>query len=100
MFELGETVLVLAIRVCAAIRTIGLLEELDIQTLYNRNTRRRAIKVYAGIATLAFAREHSAKAKNDVTDTSGTEHAPSHEPGVCVSAVPIAAWKLSIYIRT
>ena len=52
----------------------------EIQTLYERNTKRRTIKFYAGIATLAFAREPSAKAKkfkHDVTDTPGLEHTTS-----------------------
>ena len=77
---------------CSYRYTNGLLAELKIQTVYDRNTRRRTIKVYAGIATLAFAREPSAKAKkckNDVTDTPGIEHAPSHGRGVRVSVVPI-----------
>ena len=65
--------------------------ELKIQTLYDRNMRRRTIKVYAGIATLTFAREPSAKTKNDVTDTSSIEHAPSHERGVRMSAESTAA---------
>ena len=42
--------------------TNELLAESKIQTVYNRNTRKRNIKVYAGIATLALAREPSAKA--------------------------------------
>ena len=44
------------------------------------------IKVYSGIATLAFAREPSAKAKkckHDVTDTPGIEHATSRARDVC-----------------
>ena len=56
--------------------TNGLLVESKVQTLYDRNTRRRTIKVYGGIATLAFACEPSTKAKkckNDVTDTPGIE---------------------------
>ena len=48
---------------CSYRYTNGLLEELKIQTLYERSTRRRTIEVYAGIDTLAFAREPSAKAK-------------------------------------
>ena len=40
-----------------------LLAESTIQTVYNRNTRRLTIKIYAGIVTLAFAREPNAKAK-------------------------------------
>ena len=56
----------------------AVLADLKIQTVFNRNMRRRIIKVYAGTATLAFAREPSARAKkckNDVTDTPGIEHA-------------------------
>ena len=49
---------------CSCRYTNWLLVELEIQTLYARNTRRRTIKVYAGIATLEFARKASAKAKN------------------------------------
>ena len=48
---------------CSCRYTNGLLEELTVQTLYERNTIRRTIKVYAGIATLALAREPSTKAK-------------------------------------
>ena len=43
--------------------TNELLAELKIQTVYDRNTRRRTIKLYAGIDTLVFAHEPSAKAK-------------------------------------
>ena len=74
--------------------TNGLLAESKIQTVYKRNTSKKAyyIKVYGGIATLAFARELSAKArkkcKSDATDTPGTEHTLSHVCGVRVSAVP------------
>ena len=52
------------------------------------------IKVYAGIVTLAFAREPSAKAKkckNDATARGGSEHATSHARGLLVSTEPIAA---------
>ena len=66
--------------------------ESKIQTVYDRNTRRRTIKVYAGIATLAFARKPSAKAKkckNDVTDTSGFEPATSRARAVRAAGVPI-----------
>ena len=48
---------------CSYRYTNGLLAESKIQTVYNRNTRRRNIKVYAGIATLTFVRETSAEAK-------------------------------------
>ena len=43
--------------------SIGGSFRLGAPVVYNRNTRRCTIKVYAGIATLAFAREPSAKAK-------------------------------------
>ena len=79
---------------CSFRYTNGLLAELKIQTVYHRNTRRRIIKVYAGIATLAFAREPSTKAKkckNDVTARGGPEHATSHAHGLSVTAKPIAA---------
>ena len=72
--------------------------ELSIQTVYDRNTRRRTIKVYAGVyagfATLAFAREPSAKTKkckDDETARGGPEHATSHAHGLSVTAKPIAA---------
>ena len=71
-FELGEPVLV--IRDPTTVSTNRLLAELKIRTVYKRNTRRRTIKVYAGIAMLAFAREPSAKAKmckNNIMDTWG-----------------------------
>ena len=61
MFELGEPIL--AIRARTAMYTNGLLAGSKIQTVYDRNTRRRTMKVYAGVATLAFAREPSAKAR-------------------------------------
>ena len=61
--------------------------ESKIQTVYDRNMRRCTIKVYAVIATLAFAREPSAKAKNSITDMSGIEHTTSHACAVRVSAV-------------
>ena len=44
--------------------TNGLLVESKIQMVYNRNTRRLTIKIYAGIVTLAFAREPGAKKFN------------------------------------
>ena len=69
-----------------------------IQTVYNCNTRRRTVKVYAGVAMLIFAREPSAKAKNGVMDTSGIEHAPLHARGVHVSAVPMASQRITLYI--
>ena len=86
---------------CSYRYTNGVLAELKIQTLYKRNTRRRTIKVYAGIATLAFAHEPSAKAKkfeNDVTDTPGLEHATSRcaRRARC-SASPIGLRNVRIY---
>ena len=83
--------------------TNGLLAESNIQTAYDRDTRRRTIKVYQGIDTLAFAREPSAKAKkckNDVTDTPGIEPATSRARDVRVSAEPIKAYEMTVYIRT
>ena len=81
---------------CSCRYTIGLHAESKIQTVYDRNTRRCTIKVYAGIATLAFAREPSAKAKkckNDVTDTPGIEPATLRVRGVHgVSAALIGLW--------
>ena len=68
-FEVGEPIL--AIRARVATYTNGLLLELKIQTVYDRNTRRRTIKVYAGIATLTFAREPSAKANKVQTRCNG-----------------------------
>ena len=62
------------------------------QTIYNRNARKLTIKIYAGIAVLAFAGESSAKAKKNATVTTGIEHTPSHACGVRVSAVPIGAY--------
>ena len=53
--------------------------------------RRLTTKIYAAIATLAFAREPSAKVKN-ATVTTGIEHTSSHARGVRVSAVPIGAY--------
>ena len=61
---------------------------MKVQTLYERNTRRRTIKVYAGIATLAFAREPSVKAKESITVSTGIEHTTSHARAVRASAVP------------
>ena len=48
---------------CSYRYTNGLLAESKIQSVYDRNTRRRSIKVCAGTATLAFSREPSVKAK-------------------------------------
>ena len=77
--------------------------ELKIQTVYRRNTRRRTIKIYAGIAMLGFAREPLArkqeKSKNNVTDTSGSEHTPSHAHAVRISAVPITVCEIAVNIR-
>ena len=67
--------------------------ESKIQTVYDHNARLRTIKVYVGIAMLAFAREPSAKAKkcnNNVMARGGSEHATSHARGMRVSAKPIA----------
>ena len=61
---------------CSFRYTNGLLAEFKIQTVYNRNTRRRTIKVYAGIATLAFAREPSAKAKKVQRSRQGSNILP------------------------
>ena len=69
---------------CSYRYTNRLLEELKVQILYKRNTRRRTIKVYAGIATLAFARESSAKVekvKNDVTAKPGLDLTTSRARG-------------------
>ena len=83
--------------------TNGLLGELKIQTLYERNTRRRTIK-----STRVSIRSHlrasqarkQKKCKNDVTDTSGIEHASPQVHGVRVSAVPLGSWWiLAVYIR-
>ena len=49
----------------------GLLAEPKIQTICEQNTRRRTIKTYAGIATLAFARKPSAKARKVEKQCSG-----------------------------
>ena len=78
--------------------TNGLLLESKIQTVYNRNTRRRTIKVYAGIVMLAFCISAQAKCerKTSATSTPGIEHTPSHARGVRVSAVPIAACEMSV----
>ena len=65
-----------------------------IQTVYDCNTRRRTIKVYAGIATLDFARRRAQKQKNGATDTPEIEHTASRARGVRVSAVPIVARSL------
>ena len=61
------------------------------------------MKIYAGIATLTFAREPSAKAKkykNDVTDTPGIAHPTLRVRGVRVSAVLIAACEMAVNIRS
>ena len=67
--------------------------ESKIQTVYDHNARLRTIKVYVGIAMLAFVREPSAKAKkckNDATDTPGIKPTTSRARGVRgVSTVPI-----------
>ena len=96
-FELGEPVL--AIRIRITMYTNELLAESKIQTVYIHNTRSLTIKIYAGITTLVFARKPSAKAKKNATATTGIEHTHSHECGVCVSAVPIAACKISVNIQ-
>ena len=75
---------------CSFRHTNGLLVELKVQTLYDRNTRRRTIKVYAGITKYAricarAERKSKKKCKNDVTDTPGIEHATSRAR--CVRAV-------------
>ena len=44
--------------------------------VYNRNTRRLTIKVYAGIATLVFAREPNAKAKKVQRSRQGSNILP------------------------
>ena len=83
--------------------TNGLLARLKIQTVYNRNTRRRNIKVYAGIATLASAHEPSAKAnkcKKIATVTTEIGHATSHARGVCVSRANRSLLELSVNIGT
>ena len=83
--------------------TNRLLAELKIQTVYKHNARRRTIKIYAGIATLGFVREPLArkqeKCKNDVSDTSGNEHTPSHEHDVRISAVPITTCEMAVNIQ-
>ena len=82
--------------------TNGLLAELKIQTVYDRNTRRRIIKVYAGIATLDFARNPSAKAKkckNDVADTLGFEPATLGARAPCASPLDQSAYGMAVYIR-
>ena len=87
---------------CSCRYTNGLLAESKIQTVYNRNTRRRNIKVYAGIATLALAHRPSAKAKEckkSATVTTGIEHAPSHARGVRVSGANQSLLELSVNIR-
>ena len=60
-FELGEPVLAICSR--TAISTGYLRNKRFKLVTIVSNTRRRNIKVYAGISTLAFAREPSAKAK-------------------------------------
>jgi len=57
---------------CSYRYTNGILTESKIQTVYERNTRRRTIKVYVGIATLAVAREPSAKARKSAKTTQRT----------------------------
>ena len=69
---------------------------IKIQTVYERNTRKRTIKSTRGSLRSYCARAYlcSAKAKKcktDVTTRGGPEHATSHARGLLVSAKPIAA---------
>ena len=78
--------------------TNQLLVELKIQTLYERNTRRCTIKSTRGLIR-SHLRASQARKQKSATDTSGIEHTLSHARDVRVSAVPIAACKMAIYIR-
>ena len=94
-FELGEPVL--AIHAHTAIPT-GYLQNSRFKP-FTRNTRRRTIKIYAGIDTLAFAREPSAKAKknkNDVTDTLGIEHTTSRARDKRVAPLALSAYENAV----
>ena len=71
--------------------TIGLLAESKIQTVYDRNTRRRTTKDYAGIAA-------ERESRKSATDLTGIEHTPSHARGVRVSASPSELMEIAVNI--
>ena len=78
---------------CSYRYTNTLLTESTIQTVYKRNTRRCTIKIYAGTTTRASLARKQEKCKNNITDTPGIKHAPSHACGVRVSAVPVGTYQ-------
>ena len=75
--------------------------ESKIQMVHNRNTIRLSIKIYAGIATLAFAREPSTKAKQVQRSRQGSNILPRMR-AVCVSPLyqsELVKWPYIYYLN-